>query len=135
MKKLIGTVVFLLFILIAGYVYWFYYNVYSDGYRDGMLRKFSRKGNILKTFEGEMVLAGFSARNGSALNADYFYFSVSDHQTADSLQHCLGKVVRLHYVQYRRSLPWRGEDYGTRNAEKGQYVVDNIADVKDAVLY
>jgi hypothetical protein len=135
MKKIIGISITLLLVFVFGYTYWFYYNPYSDGYREGLLQKFSRKGNVLKTFEGEMLLAGFGPRTGSIINSNYFYFSVADKPLADSLDKCLGKVVKLHYVQYRRSLPWRGEDYGIKNADKGQYVVDNISDVKDAVLY
>ncbi len=131
MKKVILFSILVLVLSVSGYVYWFYYNPYSDGYREGLLQKFSRKGNILKTFEGEMVLVGFGARNGNILNANYFYFSVADRTLSDSLQMCMGKIVKLHYVQYRRSLPWRGEDYGTLNSEKGQYMVDQINSVNE----
>jgi hypothetical protein len=87
----------------------------------------------MKTYEGEMIQLGFGQR-GAAFNAQYFYFSVDDLAIADSLENCTGKVVDLHYVQYRRSLPWRGEFYDN-NHEKGQYVVDGIRSVKDATVY
>jgi hypothetical protein len=135
MKKVISLLTVLLVLIVAIYVYWFYYNSYSDGFREGLLQKFSRKGNLFKTFEGEMVLAGFGARNTSMINANYFYFSVDDRGTADSLQHCLGKVVRVHYVQYRRSLPWRGDNNDKRNAEAGQYVADQVLEVKEVNAY
>jgi hypothetical protein len=130
--------VFILILLIvlgvAGYVYWYFYNPYSDGYREGVLQKFSRKGNVFKTHEGELIQLGFGQRGGM-INSQYFYFSVTDEQLADSLEVCLGKRVKLHYTQYRRDLPWRGENYDKANAEKGQYVVDGIANVQDASVY
>ncbi len=130
MRKVIFLSIAVLFIVVSLYSYWYYYNPYSDGYREGVLQKFSRKGNLFKTYEGELILLGFRQRNG-ALNADYFYFSVNDRKVADSLEQSLGKIVKIHYTQYRRSLPWRGEDYGTRNPEPGQYVADRIAAVAE----
>ncbi len=135
MRKLIFFSIVIVLLSVTGYMYWYYYNPYSDGYREGILQKFSRKGNVLKTYEGEMVMLGFGARNASIVNANYFYFSVDENVTADSLQMCLGKIVKVHYVQYRRGLPWRGENYGMSNADKGQYIVDKVAEVRDAPLY
>ena len=98
------------------------------------MQKFSRKGNVFKTWEGEMLQQGFGQRGGN-FNAQYFYFSVLDERIADSLEHgALGKIVRVHYVQYRRHLPWRGENYNVQNQEPGQYIVDRIEDVR-APLY
>lgn len=133
MGKIITFFILALLIGISGYVYWFYFNPYSDGLREGVLQKFSRKGNVMKTYEGEIIQLGFGQR-GSNFNAQYFYFSVDDLNVADSLQKCAGKVVELHYTQYRRSLPWRGETY-TNNQEAGQYIVDGIRSVKDATVY
>lgn len=131
MLKTIFISILVILLAVTGYVYWYYYNPYSDGYREGVLQKFSRKGNVFKTYEGEMIQLGFGQR-GAAINSQYYYFSVSDEQLADSLEHCLGKIVKLHYTQYRRSLPWRGENYDKTNADKGQYMVDGIAEVRSA---
>lgn len=132
MRKIIFLSVIILITAITVYVYWFYYNPYSEGFREGVLQKISRKGNLFKTHEGELIQLGFGQR-AAAISSQYFYFSVADERVADSLeQHCLGKIVKLHYQQYRRSLPWRGENYDNINAEKGQYVVDRIEDVKPA---
>ncbi len=46
-------------LLLAFLVYWFYFNVYSDGERTGLLTKLSRKGNIFKTHEGEVLIGNF----------------------------------------------------------------------------
>ena len=132
MRKIIFLLVIGLLLFVTGYVYWFFYNSKSDGTREGMVQKFSRKGNVFKTWEGEMLQQGFGSRNGT-FNAQYFYFSVLDDAIADSLEHgALGQIVRVHYVQYRRSLPWRGDNYNGRNTENGQYIVDRIESVRPA---
>ena len=121
-------------IVIAGlgiYFYSHFYWEFGSGTKAGTLNSFMRKGYVFKTYEGEMIQLGFGQR-GAAINSQYYYFSVSDEQLADSLEHCLGKIVKLHYTQYRRSLPWRGENYDKTNADKGQYMVDGIAEVKNA---
>lgn len=128
----IGFVILLL--VLTGYVYWFYYRSYGDGFREGYFQKFSRKGNIFKSYEGEMVQDGFGNRRTLKTNnftANYFYFSVIDEKIADSLEHCIGKMVKVHYTQYLRTLPWRGDNYNGKNQEPGQYIVDRIELVED----
>lgn len=135
MRKAITISILLLLVVVSVYVYWFYFNPYSDGYREGILQKFSRRGNVFKTYEGEVVQLGFGPRSSSALNANYFYFSVADEALADSLEKCLGKVVKLHYRQYRRNVAWRGENYNAKNADKGQYIVDAVTNVRTSTAY
>lgn len=132
MRKMIFLTILFLTLFGTGYVYWFYYNVFSDGTRDGVLYKFSRKGNIFKTYEGEMVQPGLRSMGGGAINTNNFFFSVADLKIADSLNKVIGKTVKVHYVQYRKSLPWRGENYNGKNQESGQYVIDRIEQVSDA---
>lgn len=134
MRKAIFISIVIILVAVTGYIYWFYYNPYSDGSREGVLQKFSRKGNVFKTYEGEMIQLGFGQR-GAAINSQYFYFSVNDVTLADSIEKCIGKIVKLHYTQYRRNLPWRGENYDKVNAERGQYVVDRIEMVRNADYY
>jgi hypothetical protein len=38
----------------------------------------------------------------------------------------IGKNVIIHYNQYRKSLPWRGETYTNMNEKRGQYIVDKV---------
>lgn len=136
MKKAIVIVSILLIVAITGYVYWNYYNPYSEGYREGVLQKFSRKGDVFKTYEGEMIQLGFGQRIGGPISSQYFYFSVDDIILADSLEGCLGKNVKLHYIQYRRSLPWRGDVHKNDESKpRSQYVVDGLAEVKEASRY
>jgi hypothetical protein len=130
MRKTIFIIILILLVVSTSYVYWFYYRSYSDGFREGYFQKFSRKGNLFKTYEGELVLEGFGSRGlpkGTNFSANYFCFSVVDEKIADSLENCIGKTIKVHYTQYLRSLPWRGDNNDVKNQEKGQYIVDRIA--------
>lgn len=118
--------ILVLVLLVTGvFGYWKYMYVYSEGTRDGVVLKVSNKGTIFKTNEAEMLLPGISTV-GQSLSNNYFYFTVASQKTADELSALAGKNVRVHYVQYNSSLPWRGEDYNEKNKEKGQYIVDKI---------
>ncbi len=134
MRKVIFLIIFVLLVSVTFYTYWYFYNVAGEGTKEGMLQNFARRGNVFKTFEGDMIQMGFGTR-GSNISSNVFHFSVTNEQIADSLEHhCQGKMVLLHYVQYRRSMPWRGENYTSKNPDQkpGQYMVDRIEQVRDA---
>jgi hypothetical protein len=95
---------FFLFLITAFLVYWFFFNVYSDGERKGTLIKITHKGNVFKTDEGEMWL---SCRN--TINAEKFYFSVTNDSIAGTLKSLQDECIQLTYKQYRATLPWRGD--------------------------
>lgn len=119
---------FLFLLLVTGvWVYWSFIRVYSEGNRVGILSKFSKKGNIFKTYEGEVVRPGIRVTQG-APNSQMFYFSVEDPDVASKLERLQGKEVELHYTQYLGALPWRGDKY---EGEKGQYIVDSIVSFKE----
>ena len=95
-----GFILPLLFIIMVvailvglyGVVVWHY--KYSEGERAGVVQKFSRKGWVCKTWEGELnmvVLPG-------AL-PEKFYFTVWDEATAATVNRNIGKRVTLHYVE------------------------------------
>lgn len=104
MMRFVWKILLVALLLGAGLVYWFFYNVYSDGERKGTLIKMTTKGNVFKTVEGEMWL---SCRQ--MMNAEKFYFSVEDKSLADSLTNLQDECVQLSYKQYRSTLPWRGD--------------------------
>ncbi len=69
---------------------------YSDGMRAGVLQKFSRKGWICKTHEGELaqfIVAGVSPQ--------IWEFSVRDATVSADLEKAVGRAVRLHYTEHR----------------------------------
>lgn len=107
-KSFMWKFILVLILLIGLGGYWFYFNVYSEGERTGMLTKLSKKGNIFKTYEGEMLIGNFN-QAPNVMVPEKFYFSVTSQSLADTLMKVQGKMVSLKYVQYRKALPWRGE--------------------------
>jgi hypothetical protein len=69
---------------------------YSDGERAGYLQKFSRKGWICKTYEGELAMSSVPG-----LAPIMWDFSVRDETVAKKINAQLGKKIVLHYREYR----------------------------------
>ena len=110
---------FLFIILVVfGIVFWWkYYYTYSDGYRSGLMQKLSHKGNLFKTYEGELVLSSVASTANVALASEKFYFSVPSDSIARVLQSYEGRKAKLHYIQKNGILFWRGES---------EYLVDGV---------
>jgi hypothetical protein len=83
-------------LLFALYVWFTLSWSYSEGERAGYLQKFSRKGWICKTWEGEILL---SSMPGAI--PERFAFSVRDVQLAKELMAATGKRVVLSYAQHK----------------------------------
>ena len=69
---------------------------YSDGSRAGYIQKFSHKGWICKTYEGELSLS-YTPGMAPVL----WTFSVRDESVARKINDALGKKVVLHYNEHR----------------------------------
>jgi hypothetical protein len=69
---------------------------YSEGERAGFLQKFSKKGWLCKTWEGEILL---SSMPGAI--PERFAFSVRDDEVARQLTAATGKRVLLSYAQHK----------------------------------
>jgi len=117
MKKFLIWVAIILFLILGLFVYWKYYFTYSEGNRAGLLQKFSNRGNIFKTYEGELVLSSVESNKNVALASEKFFFSVQDENLATKLSVLEGHMVVLHYKQKNGILPWRGET---------EYIVDSV---------
>ncbi|HQG62928.1 MAG TPA: hypothetical protein PK719_04675, partial [Bacteroidales bacterium] len=59
-KKLLRWLLFLIIITLTVFIYFKYFFTYSEGYRAGLLQKFSYKGIMFKTYEGEMILSSIA---------------------------------------------------------------------------
>ncbi len=85
---------------------------YSEGNRAGVLMKFSKKGYVFKTYEGELNIGGVGNVSGTAQMNQVWLFSVKDQAVADTLMNMEGKKVALHHRQIIKNLLWQGEtDY------------------------
>lgn len=115
----IGTLLALL--VFSGWIYIRFFFVLGEGVKAGELNYFVYKGYIFKTYEGKMIQSGFRSQTAGTIQSYEFPFSVEDKAVADSLMHCSGKSVELHYKEYMGTLPWRGVN---------KFVVDKIVSVK-----
>jgi hypothetical protein len=88
-------VLFLFFIGAAYLLVAFNYS-YSDGNRAGYIQKFSHKGWICKTYEGEMAMTTVPG-----VAPVLWTFSVWDAKVASQLTQAMGKRLVLHYKEYR----------------------------------
>ena len=68
---------------------------YSDGYRAGYVQKFSRKGWICKTWEGELAMV-----NVPGAMQERWVFSVRNDSVAALIRNSLGKQVSLAYEEH-----------------------------------
>ncbi|MBS1653990.1 MAG: hypothetical protein JSU05_04025 [Bacteroidetes bacterium] len=116
-KRFLITFVIVLLLGLGTFVYWKYYFTYSEGNRSGLLQKFSHKGNIFKTYEGELILSSIKSTANTAIASEKFLFSVDDKILAKRMIDMEGEWVTLHYKQKNGILPWRGET---------EYLVDSV---------
>lgn len=120
---LISLISILLLLGLGGWIFYKYGYVYSEGTDTGELNYFSYEGVVFKTYEGKVIQTGLkkATNSTSGVQNNEFCFSVTDQAIADSLMHCTGRIVTLHYQRYNATLPWRGNSV---------FVVDSIWSVK-----
>jgi hypothetical protein len=85
------------------------------------LQKFSYRGNLFKTYEGEMVLSSVESSRDVPLASEKFLFSVTDKSTAQKLANLQGHFVVVHYSQKHGKIWWRGDT---------EYFVDSVREGK-----
>ena len=117
-RKIFVYLLLLVILIAAAFIYWNYYYTYSDGSRAGLLQKFSRKGNLFKTYEGEMILSSVQSNANVPLASEKFFFSVENKRVADQLGAMQGEFIVVHYHEMKGTLAWRGES---------AYVVDSVS--------
>ena len=108
--KLIGGFSALLILAaLAGFCYFKFLWVFSDGTKTGELNSLTYTGYFFKTYEGEMILTGYGSKNSSGtVQSKTFKFSVKDKEVAQKLTEMTGLRVTVHYKEYKGALPWRG---------------------------
>ena len=121
MKKILFWFIGIAVVIIAIFIFINVSFTYSEGNRAGRLIKFSHKGYLFKTYEGELNLGGINTVNGNVLVNNMWLFSVTDASIADSLSNLEGKDISLHYKEKMATLPWRGDT---------KYIVDRVTEVK-----
>jgi hypothetical protein len=82
-------------LLFVGYTWLVLTWSYSEGERAGYVQKFSKKGIIVKTWEGELAMV---SQPGSV--PEKFWFSCRVESVADSINAAMGTRVVLRYEQH-----------------------------------
>jgi hypothetical protein len=97
--KLLRTAVIALVVLLLLAILWVWLTLtwsYSEGERAGYVQKFSRKGWLCKTWEGEIAMVTMPGAI-----PDKFEFSVRDDAVAAQINALAGKRVVLVYQQHK----------------------------------
>ena len=116
-KKVLKWLLFLIVIIGITVIYWKYFYTYSEGYRAGLLQKFSNKGAIFKTYEGELILSSISSNRDVAIASEKFLFTVTNKSLVRQFDTLQGRPVIVHYRQKNAPLFWRGDS---------PYLVDSV---------
>jgi len=117
MRKYLIRALLIFVLLIGSFFYWKYFFTYSEGYRAGLLQKFSSKGTLFKTYEGEIILSSVQTTTNMAIASEKFYFSVTKEDIARKIEKLQGESVVVHYTEKNGTLPWNGES---------PYIVDSV---------
>ena len=103
MRKFLVIIIGIAALSAVCYFTFLYNATYSEGVRSGELIKFSSKGMVFKTYEGELS-QGISG-------AQIFIFSVLDsqEQVITDLKALEGHYVKLTYEERYKTFPWWGD--------------------------
>jgi hypothetical protein len=93
---IIGAVVLVPLVLASLWVWLTLSWSYSEGDRAGVLQKFSRKGWLCKTYEGELALYVVSG-----VAPQIWYFTTRNEELAKRLTSAVGQDVQVHYNEHR----------------------------------
>jgi hypothetical protein len=92
----VATLIIVPLLLFAIYTFFVVSWSYSDGERAGTLQKFSRKGWMCKTYEGELALYVVGG-----VAPQIWYFTVRDESIVRQMNDAVGEKVQVHYTEHR----------------------------------
>ena len=98
-SKIIVWSIVIILLIVGGFAAYTYVALtwsFSSGERAGYVQKFSHKGWICKTWEGELQMIPVPGAI-----PEKFLFSVRDEATAQKINNAIGKKVALHYEQHQ----------------------------------
>jgi hypothetical protein len=105
-------ILILLAAVIFGIFYYITFGYYSEGKRGGFVVKLSKRGYLLKTYEGVLNVGGIY-EGGGTLNAEQWNFSVGGgrKEVVRKLEEAIktGRRVSLTYQEKFFTLPWNGD--------------------------
>ena len=103
---------------LAGYIFFKFCFVYSEGVNEGDINYFQKEGFVFKTYEGKMIQTGLkNTKVQGSIQSNEFKFSVVSESVAKQLDEGSNTGVKVHWKRYLGTLPWRG---------KSQFIVDSV---------
>ena len=96
MLKVLGVIVLVIALGFAAVAFVSLKWVYAEGERAGYVQKFSNRGWVCKTWEGEMAMVTMPGTL-----AEKFAFTVRDPVVAQKINADIGKRLALHYEQHK----------------------------------
>ena len=117
-RRLAWAIFFIPIVLIILYLLVVLNWSFSDGDRVGYLQKFSHRGWLCKSYEGELAMTTVPG-----VAPMIWTFSVWDKDVADRINLLLGKKVVMHYREFR-GIPT--DCFGSTD-----YFVDDVHEAKD----
>ena len=119
--KVLSWLIAIVVVALAGFIFFKFCFVYSEGTNEGDINYFQKEGVIFKTYEGKMIQTGYNSKNSNAtIQSNEFKFSVADAEVAMEIEQSSSKQIKLHWKRYLGTLPWRGNS---------QFIVDRIVEV------
>jgi len=103
MRKFIIYLILIILLIGGGTFAFDYYVPYSDGWRAGKLIKFSHKGIIIKTWEGQL---------STGIGQDHLWnFSVEPKSklVIEKMVDYQGRGVKIRYIERYWKIPWLGD--------------------------
>lgn len=98
-SRILLWIVSVLFVVIGGFVLYTWTALswsYSKGERAGYIQKFSERGWLCKTWEGELAMVSMPGTM-----PEKFFFSVRNNAVAERINQAAGKRVVLVYEQHK----------------------------------
>jgi hypothetical protein len=95
-RRILALIVLGPIVLLALWTLVFLNLSFSNGERAGYVQKFSRRGWVCKTWEGELAMV-----NMPGAMSEVFHFSVRDEAAVRQIQDTMGQRVVLSYDQHR----------------------------------
>ena len=112
MKKILFSLLALILLGTLGFFYFAYSAEFSEGSRAGRVTKFSKKGFIFKTYEGQLNVGGISTSKGGGV-ASIWDFSVdeSEQEVIKAIEEAMtnDSYVKLYYEEKFFKFTWRGD--------------------------
>lgn len=103
---------FIALLLTAGVIWGLSKFTYSEGDRAGTVSKFSKRGYVFKTWEGELNVGGFSGQTGN-FTPQLWHFTVptDEANVIAKLEEAVtsGRRIKLHYEEHLYLFFWMGD--------------------------